>query len=419
MSLTDLKCRTAKPKDKAYRLVDSGGLFLDMSPTGRRTWRLKYRFQGKEKLLTIGPYPAISILDARIKSEAAKERLLSGLDPCQLKQDEKKLAEFKNAQTVELIAMEWYRKNLSTWAPSYGKNVLSRLKLNVFPFIGQHPISKITVQHILVCAQKVENRGKSDLAHRVLQMIGQIMRYAVVTGRAERDLTVDLRGALKKYRKGHFASIDIDELPKLLKALERNDVRLFRQTVLAIRLILLTFVRTSELINATWGEFDLKKKLWHIPPERMKTRIAHTVPLSSQTIEILMELKKLYGEDGYILPSAFKRGKPMSNNAILTALGRLGYKKKMTGHGFRSLAMSAIKERLNYRHEVVDRQLAHQPKNKIDKAYDRAMFLPDRIKMMQQWADYIDRVSGKDKNLVKARVTPEKLRKSSGIRRCR
>lgn len=390
MALSDLDCRHAKPKEKAYRLADSGGLYLDVLTTGLRVWRLKYRFLGKEKLLTIGPYPTVSLVSAREKRDIAKEALFQGIDPGQQKRDQKALARFQGTQTVEVVALEWHATHQENWVPSYATHILSRLKQNVFPFIGQQPISTLSVQHLLACIQKVEDRKKYDLAHRVLQMMGQIIRYAVITGRAERDITVDLKGALKKYKKGHFAAIDAEQLPALLKAIEKNDARLFKQTIIALKMMLLTFVRTSELINATWDEFDIGKKIWVIPAERMKMRITHLVPLSEQVIALLEELKELYGDEGYILPSAFRKNQPMSNNTILKALSRLGYHKTMTGHGFRALAMSTIKEKLQYRHEVVDRQLSHQPKSKIDKAYDRAQFLSERTKMMQEWADYID-----------------------------
>jgi len=241
--------------------------------------------------------------------------------------------------------------------------------------------------------RKIEERKAYHMTRRVLQIIGQIMRYAVVTGRADRDFTPDLKGALKKYKKGHYAAIDADELPNLLQAIYKNEPRLYKQTILAIKLILLTFVRTSELINATWDEFDFENKIWRIPAQRMKMRLPHIVPLSKQVNDILEELGNAYGRKGYILPSIVNWKKPISNNTILSGLGRLGYKGIMTGHGFRALAMSTIKEKLGYRHEVVDRQLAHLPKSLIDQAYDRAMFLPDRTKMMQEWADYIDSIS--------------------------
>jgi integrase len=398
MSLCDLDCRHAKPKEKPYRLTDSGGLCLDILPTGKRIWRLRYYFFGKEKLFTIGQYPALSLVKAREQRDIAKEAIANGIDPSEEKQEQKRLARFKGTQTFELVATEWFERYKDTWSPNYSKHIISRLKSNVFPVIGKKPIASLNVQHVLACLQKVEDRGKNDLAHRVLQMIGQVIRYAVITGRAERDITTDLKGALKKYKKGHYAAIDSDQLPDLIKAIGRNDARLFKQTVLALKLIMLTFVRTSELINATWDEFDLDKAMWIIPAERMKMRISHTVPLSKQVIAIMNELKELYGRKGYILPSVVRSNKPISNNTILKALGRLGYDKIMTGHGFRALAMSTIKEKLNYRHEVVDRQLAHQPISRIDQAYDRAKFIPERIIMMQEWADYIDMLAKKENN---------------------
>ncbi|MDQ1086169.1 integrase arm-type DNA-binding domain-containing protein [Siphonobacter sp. SORGH_AS_1065] len=393
MALCDLDCRQARPKEKAYRLFDSGGLYLNVMPTGKRVWRLRYYFLGKEKLLTIGPYPVITLSKAREKRDLAKQSVIEGIDPSLQKQELKKLARFKQEQTFELVATEWHMRHLHLWSPNHAKHLISRLKHNAFPFIGKYPISSLSVQHILACIQKVEERERYDLAHRMLQIIGQVMRYAVITGRAERDNTVDLKGALKKYRKGHFAAISSDELPDLLRAIDRNEPRLFGQTILAIKLMLLTFVRTSELINATWNEFDLEKEVWNIPAERMKMRLPHRVPLSKQVLSILRELQRRYGDQGYILPSIISSRKPISNNTVLKGLGRLGYEKTMTGHGFRALAMSTIKENLNYRHEVIDRQLAHQPRNKVDKAYDRAQFLPERAKMMQDWADYIDSLS--------------------------
>lgn len=392
MPLTDLDCRHAKPKDKAYRMFDGGGLYLDVMATGKRIWRIRFKFLGKEKLLTLGTYPRVSLLAARTQLEKTKQTLEAGIDPAQEKRKEKQLARFKQAQTFELVALEWHQYNYDTWSPKHAAHIKNRMKQNLFPAIGSQPISTITIQHLLACLRKIEDRGRYYMARRILQIMGQIMRYAVITGRVERDLTVDLKGALKRYKKGHYAAITSDELPKLIKAIETNDARLYKQTVLALKLIMLTFVRTSELINATWEEFNLDKAIWLIPAERMKMRVAHQVPLSKQVIEILNELKDLYGADGYILPSSVRNNKPISNNTILKALGRMGYEKTMTGHGFRALAMSTIKEILGYRHEAVDRQLAHLPRNAIDQAYDRAQFLPDRIKMMQEWADYIDKL---------------------------
>lgn len=390
MSLTDLACRQAKPRSKPYKLSDSGGLYLEIMTTGNGYWRQKLRVHGKEKRLTLGSYPALSLIKAREKRDLAKEALQNGIDPCQEKQEKKKLARFQSEQTFEVIGIEWHKHYLDTWSKSHSNNILYRMEQDIFPQIGKIPIAELTTPKILACLQKVESRGAHETTRRCLQICGQVLRYAVITGRAQRDLTVEIRGGLKKYRKGHYQSIKVEELPELLKAINTNSFRLFEQTVLAIRLMLLTFVRTRELIEATWDEIDFDKAEWHIKAERMKMRNAHFVPLSKQSVDILKRLKELAGNREYVFPSISKPNKPMSDATILGGLKRLKYQGKMTGHGFRSLAMGAIKEKLGYRHEVIDRQLAHVPRNKVDKAYDRAEFLEDRIKMMQEWADYID-----------------------------
>jgi len=393
MPLCDLDCRQAKVRDKAYRLYDTGGLYLDIKPTGTKVWRLKYKFYNREKLLTIGKYPNVSLLQARLKQGEARKQIENDIDPAQQKQDDKKAKRFKQTQTFELVAREWHQQNLDKWCANHAKDILHRLQNNVFTFIGQKPIDMLTIQDILFCLQKMENRQAFHLARRILQHIGQIMRYGVITARVERDLTTDLKDAIKKYRKTHFAAIDVDRLPDLIEAMNRNDARLYKQTTLAMKLLMLTFVRTSELIQARWSEFDIENASWHIPAERMKMRKPHFVPLSKQVISILNELGDTFGRQGHIFPSVICRKKPISNNTILKGLGRLGFKKVMTGHGFRALAMSTIKEKLGYRHEVVDRQLAHLPKSMVDQAYDRATFITERIKMMQDWADYIDSLS--------------------------
>jgi integrase len=242
----------------------------------------------------------------------------------------------------------------------------------------------------------IEKRGAHEMARRALQYCGQIFRYAIVTGRGERDIAADLKGALKPFKRGHYAAMEIQELPDFLRTLHRNEARLFPQTMIAIQLLMLTFVRTSELIKATWDEFDFEEKMWVIPEHRMKMKRPHMVPLSDQTIELLRQLKELNPPNRiHIFPSRNNPRNHMSNNTILFALGRMGYRGTHTGHGFRALAMSTIKEKLKYRHEVVDRQLAHAPKSQIDRAYDRAKYMDERIIMMQEWADYLDSISGK------------------------
>lgn len=400
MSLSELTCRHAKPQNKPYKLADSEGMYLDVRPTGKKFWRLRYYYLGKEKVYTIGNYPKLGLVKAREKRDVAKEALIQGIDPSAQKKEDKHLAKYKAAQTFELVASEWHERYKDRWSDSHANNLIYRLKQNIFPALGGIPIDKITPPMVLACVQKIEDRKKHELAKRVLQITGQVFRYAVTTGRLPHDITRDLRGALRGHVSQPFASIEIDDLPIFIQKLRQNDARLYRQTILAMEFMLLTFVRTGELIGARWSEINIEKAEWNIPAERMKMRLPHHVPLSKQSIAILMQLQELNGlpqpdnnVPDYVFPSMAKPRRHMSNTALLMAIRRLGYYRKMTGHGFRSLAMSAIKEKLGYQHEVVDRQLAHLPRSKIDRAYDRAKFLPQRKQMMQDWSDYIDKLS--------------------------
>ncbi|WP_229311806.1 tyrosine-type recombinase/integrase [Larkinella rosea] len=386
-----MQCRTAKPKDKIYKLSDGEGLYLEVRPSGNRSWRLKYRIHNKEKRISIGGYPKISLLEARKERERIKTELKGGFDPVFVKLERKHTAVFNSQQTFETIAREWHSKGLESWSPRYAQTVLHRLEKYTFHEIGQFPLTSLKPIVILACLQKIEKTAP-DMARRIKQLISHVCRYAIVTDRLDRDLTIGLEMALKKYNKGHFASIDLDELPQFLVALHGHKARLYRQTYLAVRLLFLTFVRTSELVEAKWSEVDLEKGLWTIPAERMKMRSPHLVPLSRQSLEILMELKELNRHREYIFPSLPRPRKPMSKGTILVALKRMGYCNQMTGHGFRALALGILKEKLNFSHEIADRQLAHAPKSSTDRAYDRAKFLPQRIVMMQQYADYLDEV---------------------------
>lgn len=393
MKLSDLACKNAKPQERAYKLFDGGGLYLEVTPTGRRYWKMKYRLHDKEKKLSFGVYPEVSLIDARKEREKAKELLRNSSDPSHVKRERKRAEKFSAEHTFKVVSEEWHARYKDRWSKSHADNLMYRLTKDIYPSLGSYKISEVTAPILFDCIQRIDNNGKHETAKRALQVCGQIMRYAVVTGRAQRDPSPELRGSLKRYNKKHFASIDIDKLPELIKKINSNEARLFRQTVLALKLMMLTFVRTGELMNAEWKEFDLKRKSWVIPAHRMKMRIEHFVPLSKQAIKILEELKKDSSSQVYVFPSISKPGKPMSNGTILMALDRMGYRGEMTGHGFRSLAMSTIKEKLRYPHEVIDRQLAHLPVKAVDKAYDRAKFNPDRVKMMQDWADYIEKLT--------------------------
>lgn len=395
MKLTDTKCRNAKPAVKAYKLPDGHGMYLEIMPHGSKLWRMKYRhpITRKENRISLGSYPEVSLQEAREKLYAARKQHAAGIDPAQAKKDVLRHARLNAGNTFENVAREWHEHNKGKWSESYSSDQLRRLEADIFPQMGYRPIADITSPEVLEVIRKIENRGAHELARRAMQTCGQIFRYAVGTGKAASDPTRDLQGLLKPSKKGHFAALDAKALPEFLAALNKNEARLYAQTLRAMRLLMLLFVRTSELIGAKWEEFDLDAGVWEIPAERMKMKRPHIVPLSRQAVAILKEQKELTGKWSWVFPNIGKPLKHMSNNTILVALKRMGYKGRMTGHGFRALAMSTIKEKLGYRHEVVDRQLAHAPRNKVDAAYDRAQFLDERKVMMQDWADYIDTVA--------------------------
>lgn len=392
MLLTNKAVDNAKAQEKIYRKFDGHGLYLEVTPSGSRYWRMKYRFGGKEKRLALGVYPEVTLAEAREKRAAARKLLAAGIDPSVAKSERKYLTAMNAANTFEAVAREWHEHNLEKWTMGYAADILHRLEMDIFPEIGKRPIADISPLLMLDTLRKIEKRGAHEMARRAMQYCGQIFRYAIITGKAERNPTTDLKGGLKPVKHGHFAALEAKEIPEFLRALESNEARLFSQTRLAIRLLMLTFVRTGELIKAEWSEFDLDAGEWAIPAERMKMRRPHLVPLSRQAVVVLRELQKHSGNREYVFASVAKPTQHMSNNTILKAIERLGYKGRMTGHGFRALAMSTIKERLGYRHEVVDRQLAHAQQNKVDAAYDRAQFILERRQMMQEWADYLDDV---------------------------
>ena len=393
MRLTDKACKGADAKEKPYKLTDGQGMFLEIRPNGARYWRLKYRFAGKEKLLALGVYPQISLKEARDRRKEAKDLLDKNIDPMIVKKEQRLMAHVNASNTFEALAREWHANWKEDKTAKHAAAILSRFETDVFPFIGGLPVSSITPLMILEVVKKAEARAAYDVARRIKQTCGQIFRYGVATGRVGRDPTHDIRDAMRPYKMEHFAALDIKDLPEFLRVLDKNEMRLYKQTQLAMRFLMFTFVRTSEMINARWEEFDLDDGVWVIPAARMKLRRDHIVPLSRQVLEILKELKEMNGHWQWVFPNWARPKKPMSNATIVRALMRMGYKDKMTGHGFRALAMTTIKEKLGYRHEVVDRQLAHARANKIIAAYDRAEFLSDRKKMMQEYADYIDNLA--------------------------
>lgn len=394
MPLTDVKIKTLKPKDKVYKESDEKGLFLQVSPNGSKHWKLKYRYDGKEKKLSFGAYPEVKLADARRKRDEAKALLADDIDPSLHKKERKIARQLGAENSFELIALEWHAKFSPKWTKDHGERILQRLKNDVFPWIGSRPASQITTPELLSVLRRIENRGAIETAHRIHQNCGQIFRYAIATGRAERDISGDLRGALPPVRKKHHASItDPKAIGGLLRAIQGYEGHFV--TKCALRFAPLVFVRPGELRHAEWSEINLDIKEWHIPAEKMKMREKHIVPLSNQAIAMLEELKPLTGLGKYIFPSIRSPNRPMSNNTVLGALRRLGYASdEMTGHGFRSMACTLLNEQ-GWNSDAIERQLAHAERNSIRAAYNYAEHLPERRKMMQKWADYLDELKMK------------------------
>lgn len=394
MKLNEIKCRNAKPfpapTKSVKKISDGQGLALWIMPNGSKYWRFVYRYNNKQKTLALGVYPEVSLKEAREMRAKYRKMVRDGLNPGLERRKAKVMSKVSNLNTFKAVAVEWHENRRHIWSDRYAAEIMNRLERDIFPHMGDLPIREIEPPYLLSVIRKIENRGAYELARRQLQKCGEIFRYAIACGKAVRDPSNDIREALKPVKKNHFAALDVRELPEFVQAIERNDARLYQTTRNALNLMMLTFVRTSELIKATWDEIDFDNAEWVIPAERMKMGKEHIVPLSRQAIDILKSQKLLTDHWPYVFPSHFRPRNPISNNTILGAIKRLGYQGRMTGHGFRALAMSAIKQELGYRHEVVDRQLAHVPRSKVDKAYDRAMFLDDRKVMMQEWADYID-----------------------------
>ncbi len=389
MALTNTTIKNAKPKDKSYKIPDERGLSLEVSPKGGKWWRFRYRFEGKQKLLSLGTYPDVSLKRARERRDEARKLVANEVDPGALRKAEKAAKAEEGANTFEVIAREWHAKRVSTWTPNYGKQVLKRLEADIFPAIGQKPIASLEAPDLLTALRRVEARGAIDSAHRIKQYCSQVFLYAIATGRASRNIADDLRRALAPVKATHHASItDPKAIGALLRVIEGYDGHLV--TLLALRLAALTFVRPGELRKAEWSEIDLQAKEWRIPAQRMKARQLHIVPLSKQAIATLGELHPITGRGRFLFPGARSNGRPMSENTVNAALRRMGYtKEEMTGHGFRSMASTILNEK-QWNFDVIERQLAHAERNTVRAAYNFADHLPERKKMMQWWADHLD-----------------------------
>ena len=388
MPLTDRAIRNATPDEKAFRMFDGGGMYLEIAPSGGKWWRLKYRHQGKEKRLSLGVFPDVTLADARERRDDARRLLARGIDPSAQRKAEKRAAAGSAANTFEAVAREWLMKQAPRWNAKHADDVQRRLEANLFPDIGNTPIADLEAPDLLKALQAIERAGAHDLAHRVLQVAGQVLRYGIATGKCKRDLSRDLKGALTPHKAKHQAAVSVEELPALLRAIDGYGTLGDQMTAYALRLLSLTFVRTGELIGAQWDEFDLETATWIVPAERMKMKTEHVVPLSRQAIAVLRELRAIGADSRYVFPGR-NGDKPISNNTMLFALYRLGYKGKMTGHGFRAVASTMLNE-AGFRPDVIERQLAHCERDEIRGAYNRAEYLPERRKMTQQWADMLD-----------------------------
>jgi len=395
--LSAAACKNSTTNGASIRkLHDGDGLYLWVYLDGRKYWRMRYWQAGKEKSLSIGVYPKVSLSEARKKREELRKQLQADLDPSAERKATNLRKKLSAESSFEVVALEWYNKQLHTWVEHHASDVRRRLESNIFPALGKRPIDQINAPELLDTIRKIESRGSYDLAHRVLQVCGQVFRYGIATGRCTRNLSTDLRGALTPHVKRHQAAIRPEELPELLRAIATYDEIGDRQTHLALQLLAQTFVRTNELIGAEWIEFDLENTLWIIPAGRMKMKTEHVVPLSRQALAILVVLKEISGSSRYVFPGR-NRDKPISNNTMLFALYRLGYKGKMTGHGFRAVASTILNE-TGFNSDVIERQLAHCERNEIRGAYNRAEYLPERKRMMQHWADYLDLIVQEEPN---------------------
>lgn len=388
MALTDIVVKSAKYKDKPYKLSDGEGMYLLVTSTGKY-WRFDYRFLGKRKTLAIGVYPTISLADARERRIAARKSLANNIDPSEQKVSARKEAIRNASITFELVAREWHQKNTVKWSSKNTVRTLSLFERTIFPFIGKLPIADIKPSELLETIQRIEKRGNIQTAHRAMMNCGQVFRYAMATDRATSDISVVLRGSLTPIVEKHHASIhDPSKIGHLLRDIDNYD-GLF-VTKCALKLAPLLFVRPGELRQAEWSEFNLDEAEWKIPAEKMKMKSVHIVPLSNQALEILKELEQHTGHVKYLFPGLRSINRPMSDNTVNAALRRLGYdKNEMSGHGFRSMASTILHEQ-GWPHDAIERQLAHADRNKVSAAYNYADYLPKRKEMMQRWADYLD-----------------------------
>lgn len=390
MPLTDLTIRTSKPSDKTQKLFDAGGLYLEISPSGGKWWRLKYRFGSKEKRISMGVYPDVSLKDARDRRDTARKMLANGIDPGEHRKAAKAEKLERTSSTFEAVARSWFEKKSTKWTPAYGERLLRRLERDLFPLLGSRPIAEIKPTELLSVLRKIEARGAIETAHRARSDAGQVFRFAVAEGKAERDVAGDLSDALEPKIVKHLAAVtEPAKVAELLRALDGYSGSIIVEC--ALKLAPLVFVRPGELRKARWADIDLDNAEWRYLVTKTKTE--HLVPLSTQAVAILRSLKPVTGSGPYVFPSARTSSRPMSDNAVLAAMRRSGIPAdEMTGHGFRAMARTILDEVLGFRPDFIEHQLAHAVRDPNGRAYNRTAHLAERKKMMQAWADYLDKL---------------------------
>lgn len=386
MALTDVGVRNAAPRNKAYKLADSEGIFLLVVPSGGKYWRLKYRYAGKEKVLALGTYPTISLKDARVKKEDHRRKIREGHDPSAERKLQKVLKGINAENNFKAVAVEWLENRREVWTAKHSAATLRRMERDLFPALGNRPVAEITAPELLAALRKIEARDAIDLAHRAQQTSGQIFRYAIATGRADRDISADLRGALKTRKKKSHAYLPENELSEFVQKMENYDGD--PQTRIGLKILLLTFVRTTELRGAKWDEIDFGKAEWRIPAERMKMPEPHIVPLSPEVVQLFREQQAFSGNRNYVFPNRHRPSGFISSNTFIYAIYRLGYHSRLTAHGFRGTASTILNER-GFRADVVERQLAHGERNKVRASYNHALYLQERREMMNWWSTFI------------------------------
>ena len=380
--LTDTKIKSLKPREKAYKVFDANGLFLHVQTSGSKLWKQKYRYNGKEKLLSHGKYPQISLIEARTLRDKALKALKQQTDPARLKRREKN----KLANTFEKVAREWHEKQSVNWKPIHSRKVWHQLEADILPYLKDEPIDNISTTDLLEVLRRIEKRGALDIASRQRQRCEAIFKHAILTDRATYNPATQLVGVLKTKKVTHRKALDRKDLPEFLNKLETTDTHPIVR--LATKMLIHTFVRTGELRHATWDEFDLEERLWRIPAEHMKMDADHLVPLTDQTIGFLKELKEYNGKRTHVFASPNRPKQGLSENAILSLIYRMGYKGKATGHGFRATASTTLNE-MGYNPDAIERQLAHSETNKVRAAYNRSEYMDERVILMKDWSNFL------------------------------